>query len=118
MTITNETTSLLQACDEAIARFYHMREENLVPDFFAEVKPYADMMRERLLVWKQLAYTWIEENKPKYMHKQQIDHAIDAMEQFFVQSFYKETSKKRFLQSVESTKYTLATLLRVIRGGC
>jgi len=29
------------------------------------------------------------------------------MEQFVVQSFYKETSKKRFLDAIHSTSYTL-----------
>ncbi len=111
------TTFLLQACEEAVARFHQMREEDRSPDFFAEVKPYADHMRDVLKQWQQQSYAWIEENHPKYMHKQQIDHAIDAMEQFFVQSFYKETSKKRFLQSVQSTQYTLSTLLRYVEEG-
>ena len=111
------TANLLGACEQAIERFYTMRERNAEPDFFNEVKPYADHMRMQLQRWKTLAYEWIMANKPKYMHTQQIDHAYDAMEQFFVQSFYKATSKKRFIQSVQSTKYTLITLKRYIEEG-
>ena len=111
------TANLVDACEQAIERFYNMRERNAEPDFFKEVKPYADNMRAQLQIWRKLAYEWIIENQPKYMHKQQIDHAYDAMEQFFVQSFYKATSKKRFIQSVQSTKYTLTTLKRYVEEG-
>ena len=111
------TANLLDACEQAIERFYDMRERNAEPDFFNEVKPYADNMRTQLQIWRELAYEWIIVNQPKYMHKQQIDHAFEAMEQFFVQSFYKATSKKRFIQSVQSTKYTLTTLIRYVEEG-
>ena len=54
--------------------------------------------------------------QPKYVHIQQIYNVVDAMDQFVVQSFYKETSKKRFIQSVQSVQYTLSTLLTLFRG--
>jgi len=111
------TNQLLAACDEAITRFYDMRERQAEPDFFSDVKPFADEKRVLLERWQQLAYEWITVNHPKHMHRQQIDYARDAMEQFFVQSFYKATSKKRFIQSIESTKYTLGTLKRYVEEG-
>lgn len=117
MELIAKTNQLLTACDEAVTRFYDMRERQAEPDFFGDVKPFADEKRELLESWQQLAYEWIAENHPKYMHRQQIDHARDAMEQFFVQSFYKATSKKRFIQSIESTKYTLGTLKRYVEEG-
>lgn len=117
MQLLQHTTKLLLACDEASSRFFEMREQNATPDFYAQVKPYADEMRELLLDWQQLAYQWISDKQPKYMHIQQVDHAVDAMEQFFVQSFYKETSKKRFLQSIDAVKYTLTTLKRYLQEG-
>lgn len=117
MQLLQYTTRLLLACEEASSRFFDMRERNAEPDFYGQVKPYADEMHELLLHWQQLAHQWIEDTGPKYMHKQQIDHAVDAMEQFFVQSFYKQTSKKRFLQSIEAVKYTLTTLKRYLQEG-
>lgn len=57
---------------------------------------------------------WIKEKNPRYIHKMQIDNVEDAMNQFVVQSFYKETSKKRFLQSVQSVHYTLSFFLRYL----
>lgn len=37
------------------------------------------------------------------------------MEQFVVQSFYKETSKKRFLDAIHSTFYTLKNFERLLK---
>lgn len=50
------------------------------------------------------------------MHESQIQNVVDAMNQFVVQSFYKETSKKRFIQSVQSVHYTLSFFLRYLEG--
>ena len=115
--LINITTKLITAGEEAVNRFYTMREENRAPDFYNEVKPYADEMRQVLQSWQSLANEYIELERPKYMHAIQIQNAVDAMEQFFVQSFFKETSKKRFLQSVQSVKYTLETLQRTVEEG-
>lgn len=117
MQLIEQTSKLITECDEAINRFYKMRELDAVPDFFQEVKPHADAVQAMLKDWQQQSYDWIRENRPKYMHTQQIDNAIDAMEQFIVQSFYKETSKKRFIQSVQSVHYTMSTFLRYIKEG-
>lgn len=81
---------------------------------FEEVKPHADFYHSVLIDWQQHALNWIEENRPKYMHKSQIQNVVDAMDQFVVQSFYKETSKKRFIQSVQSVHYTLSFFLRYL----
>lgn len=117
MQLKELTNYLIEQCNEAQTRFFTMRELNATADFFAEVKPYADLVHERLGLWQQLAKQWRAEFKPKYMHNQQIDQVVDAMNQFVVQSFYKETSKKRFIQSVHSVHYTLTTFLRYLEEG-
>lgn len=114
MQLKEQTKQLIEQCDQAVARFHQMREQDAVPDFFQEVKPHADFVRALLLHYKESAAQWIEKERPKYMRMPQIDNAADAMEQFVVQSFYKETSKKRFLQSVQSVHYTLSTILRYL----
>lgn len=104
------TKQLVKECDACIERFWHMREQDAVPDFFRDVKPHADQWHAHIAQWQQAAYAFIEQHAPKYMHKTQIDAAKEAFEQFVVQSFYKETSKKRFEQSVLSVKYTCTVL--------
>lgn len=114
MLLKQQTKQLIEQCEQAIARFHDMRARDAVPDFFGEVKPHADTVHALLNDFKQQAALWIEAERPKYMRMPQIDNLVDAMEQFIVQSFYKETSKKRFLQSVQSVHYTLSSILRYL----
>ena len=111
------TDKLMMKCDHAQLRFFEAREKDLTFDFFDVIKPYADDTRNELTEWKKLVFSFIEQKKPKNLYKQQIDHAIDAMEQFIVQSFYKETSKKRFLQSIQSVRYTLTVVKQRVEEG-
>jgi hypothetical protein len=66
------------------------------------------------MAWKASAIQWINEHQPKYMHVQQIENAADSMDKFVVESFYKETSKKRFFQTVHSVRFILTTLSRYL----
>lgn len=116
MLVIQQTSKLLDECDQCVSRFWQMREEDRTPDFFQEVKPHVDKIHQLLKEWQQEANTWIKENKPKYMHTQQIASAVESMEQFVVQSFYKETSKKRFLDATHSTSYTIKNFERLIKG--
>ena len=117
MQLKQQTIQLIEECDMAVSRFYRMRELDKAPDFFAEVKPHADQIRSQLQQYQQNMERWIETERPKHVRIQQIDHAVDAMEQFIVQSFYKETSKKRFIQSVQSVHYTFSSVLRYLEEG-
>lgn len=108
----NETKQLINKCDAAQARFFEARERDITYDFFEAVKPYADETRDELVAWRVRIAQFIEQQRPKNLYMQQIDYAIEAMEQFVVQSFYQQTSKKRFLQSIQSVKYTLTVALR------
>lgn len=112
MNLLKQTETLLQESEECKSRFFKMREENLSPDFFQDVKPHADYIQQLLQQWRQNVLLWIKDNHPKYIYEQQIDSVVEGMNQVVVQSFYKETSKKRFLQLIHSIQYTLTLLLR------
>ncbi|NLY79117.1 MAG: YppE family protein [Lysinibacillus sp.] len=114
MKLIKQTKFLIAECDASRDRFFKMRELDATPQFFEEVKPHADKVHILLLEWKEQAYQWIRKHQPKYFHVQQVDNVVDAMDQFVVQSFYKETSKKRFIQSVQSVHYTLSTFLKYL----
>lgn len=106
---------LIKECDECILRFHSYRELDKEPDFFQDVKPHAYKIDELLLEWEKLVRLWIQVKRPKYVHPSQIDSLLESMKQFIVQSYYKGTSKKRFLQSVHSSKYTLETIIQAIK---
>ena len=109
------TDELLDECKECWQRFLKMRETDTSPDFFIDVKPHADLYHQKLITWQKEIETWIDQQKPKYMHKTQIRNAVDAMDQFVVQSFYQKTSKKRLYQSIQSVTYTLESLQRILQ---
>lgn len=114
MTLSERSFLLLEECGKCRDRFFTMREREAVPDFFQEVKPYADTWHSFIKEWQAASTAFILEERPKYIHKIQIDNAVDGMNQFFVQSFYKETGKKRFIQTIQAAEYTIQTLIRAI----
>ncbi|QTD42147.1 YppE family protein [Sporosarcina sp. Te-1] len=112
--IKSSTERLLSVCEECLERHAEMRRLDREPDFFNEVKPYSDEQFELLNTWKEEIETWIRREGPKYIHMQQILALDDMMRQFIVQSFYQKTGKKRFVQSIQSARYTLQTILNAI----
>lgn len=111
MSKIEDTKLLLTICDECEQRFYRMRETDHEPDFFEEVKPYADSSHQAIAQWAEEMKVWIQKEKPRYVHEVQVDSLKDSMTQFVVQSFYKATGKKRFILSIRAARYTLQTVL-------
>ena len=114
MKLSEQTKLILEESQHCLTRHQEMRDLEKTPDFFAEVKPHADHWHLFLIDWRGHANNWINRERPKYIRIQQIDAAIEAFNQYVVQSFYKETGKKRFAQSIQSTCYTLQTFIHAI----
>lgn len=114
MTVKELSSALFDECGKCLDRFYEMREKDAVPDFYKDVKPYADYWHEKINEWQRESLLYIQQERPKYAHKPTIDTAAEGMAQVFVQSFYKETSKKRFVQTIQAAQYTLQTLMLAI----
>ncbi|MFF2752727.1 YppE family protein [Psychrobacillus sp. NPDC058041] len=115
MSLLKLSTQLLKECDDCIIRFETYREIDKDPDFFNDVKPHAYQIDALLQEWEELVRKWIQTKRPKYVHPTQVDSLEESMKQFIVQSYYKGTSKKRFLKSVHSSKYTIETIIQAIR---
>ncbi|MGO1060019.1 YppE family protein [Planococcus sp. FY231025] len=114
MTVRKLSAELFEECGNCLDRFYEMREKDAVPDFYADVKPYADLWHAKIEQWQRESLLYIQQERPKYVHKPTIDTAAEGMAQVFVQSFYKETSKKRFVQTIQAAQYTLQTFMLAI----
>lgn len=114
MDLKQQSQTLYMECGACLDRFKRMREQDAEPDFFQDVKPYADRWHAAIDEWQEAALAFIRKERPKYVHKLQIDNAAEGMGQVFVQSFYKETSKKRFVQTIQAAQYTIQTLLTAI----
>ena len=110
MKLVTLTEQLIEVCDACLLRHSEMRKEDREPDFYKEVKPYADYWHSQIDEWDKLVNKWIRTNRPKYVRPIQVSTLNDLMKQFTVQSFYKKTGKKRFIDSIQSAKYTLNTV--------
>ncbi|MCW1928152.1 YppE family protein [Bhargavaea beijingensis] len=105
------TSQLLDECGKCRPRHARMREEEREPDFFGEVKPYADQVHSLIAEWQNRSKEWILQEHPKHVREAQIENAAEMMTQFVVQSFYPKTGKKRFYDSIQSAEYLLKTML-------
>lgn len=114
-TLQEKTVQLLSVCEECLARHTKMRETGHEPDFFNEVKPYADTNHRLLEEWTEEIRLLIRRERPKYVHLHQIESLNDSMKQFIVQSFYSKTGKKRFVLSINSATYTFKTVLKALQ---
>lgn len=114
MNLEEKCKILLSVCQECLDRHSEMRESDRDPDFFEEVKPYADTYHSLLDEWAEESYAWIKIAKPKYVHPSQIDTLTEGMKQVIVQSFYKKTGLKRFVLTIRSAEYTLKTFIDAI----
>lgn len=115
ITLLEKTEQLLSVCDECLTRHTMMRESGHEPDFFTEVKPYADINHRLLEEWTEEIRVLIRNKKPKYVHLHQIESLNDSMKQFIVQSFYSKTGKKRFVLSINSAIYTFKTVFEALQ---
>ncbi|MGN7386592.1 YppE family protein [Sporosarcina sp. SAFN-015] len=116
VTLIEKTERLLSVCEECLNRLPAMRKEDREPDFFTEVKPYADINHRLLDEWTEEIRLLIRNERPKYIHPHQIESLNESMKQFIVQSFYPKTGKKRFILSINSATYTLKTVLDELRS--
>ena len=109
---------LLADTERAHKRFQLTKQEGARGDFHSEIKPFADEVKEIAIQWKETAAKWVNENKPKNLHVNQIETAADYLEVISVQAFFPETSKKRFLDQIQSVEYILeSTILAIMSKG-
>ncbi|MGG3820342.1 YppE family protein [Geobacillus thermodenitrificans] len=83
------------------------RERNQEPDFFAEVKPFAEEVQAAAERWKEAASRWIRQTQPKYVHERQIEATVDHMTKLSVEAFYPSVPNRRIKQYSQAVAYTL-----------
>jgi hypothetical protein len=101
------TRKLLAYTETALSTYELTKQEGVRGDFHSEVKPFADGVKATAMLWKEAATAWVIENKPKNLHPLQIQTAADYLEVISVQAFFPETSKKRFMDQIQSVEYIL-----------
>ncbi|MBY0122629.1 YppE family protein [Bacillus sp. S/N-304-OC-R1] len=112
ISLTNTLLNYISAMSE---RYAMARESGKSGDFYAEVKPFADEVKQINDVWKSKAADWIAINRPKNLYIQQIESTHEHIGTISVQAFFPETSKTRFINLITSSIYVLNQLLEALK---
>lgn len=112
--ILSLSKKLIAHLENALKRYEYAKKEGVRGDFNTEVKPFADEVKETAVVWKEAAVKWVKDNKPKNLHSSQIETAADYLEVISVQAFFPETSRKRFLDQIQSVEFILNSMILAV----
>ena len=105
------TKTLLRLTDEAYRQFMHKtNEEGYEPDFYRDVKPFADKTLEVAERWKTLALTWLKEGHAKHLYPWQIENTFENLTIVSVTAFQKDTKAKRFHEMIQAINFILETM--------
>jgi hypothetical protein len=112
--LKKQTNNLRTLNEQAYAYFQRFRLGEEEADFYDQVKPFADDVREQLEEWVPHVLRFLEKDKPDYIHPQQIDQLAENFEMVSVTCFQKDTKKKRFNEQYKSIEYTLSLVLHAM----
>jgi Bacterial domain of unknown function (DUF1798) len=105
------TEELIALVEKMMGEYKRRRETGEKGDFYKEVKPFADEVKDRNDKWKELSLSWIETERPKYLHPPQVLNTYDNIEMLSVHCFFPESSYNRFISHHQSVRYVLQTIL-------
>lgn len=105
------SSELLKCNEDAYQHFHHARETNTPGDFFSQVKPFADQVKQLCDEWEPTAVEWVLRNKPKNVYPMQIRNTAENMQMVSVRAFFPETSLKKFNSHIQSIDFVLRRLL-------
>lgn len=105
------TKKLLGYHSEIMKKFEETKEIRIEGDFFQEVMPFSNQVKDTMDLWKREVMTWITNRRPKNIHAQQIDSTIEQLEMITVQAFFPQTSRTRFIHTAHSVEYVLTAVL-------
>lgn len=106
------TRSLVGLIEKAKTQFEISKASSREGDFFLDVKPFADLVKDTLDDWIMLAKKWIQLERPSIINEKQLEITYDHIEKISIQSFYPKTSRKLFLSSLQSAQFVLQSILQ------
>jgi hypothetical protein len=85
-------------------------------DFFQEVKPFADKVKNAYEDWYKLASKWVLEERPTFINDKQLQNTCEHLENISIQSFFPKASKKRYISAVQSAEFVLESILNNVHN--
>lgn len=109
--IINLTEQLLNLTKIAKEQFHKTKEIEKEGDFYGEVLPFSNEVKEIVSLWEGSVILWIQDQKAKNLTVRQIQSATEQIQTISVQAFYPRTSRKHFLNTVNSIEFVLKAVL-------
>src|SRR6478735_4421806 len=101
------TQQLITFAKEADSIYEKVRLDGQEKDFYNEVKPFADEVRQACEAWEQMMKQALTEEKFKHLFPEQIEQTAHNLADVAVQAFFAKTSYKRFKSHVQSVLFIL-----------
>ncbi|WP_455661397.1 YppE family protein [Pradoshia sp.] len=101
------TNQLLLKVAEAEEIYRQAREKEQTFDFYQDVKPYADEVKEMADKWNVLVSEWQKETKPKHISPLQIQNTHNNLLQISVHCHIPQSSKSRFIKHCHAAAFVL-----------
>ncbi|MCL7745961.1 YppE family protein [Halalkalibacter alkaliphilus] len=90
-------------------------DENYEPDFYGVVKPFAENVDRVRSEWLPLAKNFVQNEKPMHLHPSQLQQTEENLEIVAIKTFYKETGRKRQMETYKSVEYVLKQLIDALQ---
>ncbi|WP_077213764.1 YppE family protein [Bacillus dakarensis] len=110
--LTEKIISYLNTIED---KFQEVKRTGEKGEFYSEVKPFADDVKEINDRWLKSATAWVEETMPRNLFPKQIESAHEQIEMLSVQAFYPDTSLTRFKNYLQSVRFILTTLADLLQ---
>lgn len=101
------TQQLITFAKEADEIYEKVRSDGQERDFYNEVKPFADEVRQACEEWEKVMKQALTEEKYKHLFPEQIEQTAHNLTDVAVQAFFSKTSYKRFKSHVQSILFIL-----------
>lgn len=106
------TEKLLEKLNEIDAIYKQTRQQGEQADFYAVIEPFASEVQQLSIEWKQMIEVIVAESPTYFIGERQLDTVVDNICKLSVQAYYASTSLNRFKSYIQSTRFTLNSILR------
>ena len=105
--IVTLTQQLIALAEEANYIYDAVRKNGEEKDFYLEVKPFADQVKQACDEWEREMKQAMQNVRFQHLFPSQIEQAAANLQDVAIQAFFPKTSYKRFKSYVQSIIFTL-----------
>jgi hypothetical protein len=101
------TQRLITFAEEADSIYEQVRSDGQERDFYKEIKPFADEVREACEEWETVMKQILTKVRLPHLFPEQIEQTAQNLVDVSIQAFFPKTSYQRFKSHVQSVLFIL-----------